>query len=204
MARDKSFEELALEYRAKSRERYSKGLSEIRGPAPFSKTLTEPEQDEMWAHADQQYVDPPEVTAAVQQAVQQATANTTTPTEYHAAVQQAVQMVAQQYPQSAFLRLMLPQEMGGQGMTPLQASYTKHPNRQLLVEGAGKDIEDQIKYADMRQKRLMDKPVTPDGAPAEPAQQVMGTPMTSTSSATDYSAQFSAPEQPSPAVGGGY
>jgi hypothetical protein len=57
----------------------------------------------------------------------------------------------------AFALLMVPKEQGGQGLTPLAASYTRYPNRQMLVEGAGADIESQTAYANTRRDRIQQK-----------------------------------------------
>jgi hypothetical protein len=144
MPQPKAFEELVLEYRDRSRQRYGKGLSEMRGPMAYGKTLSEQEQDDLWMHADPQYRDP-----------------------------------------QAFALLTLPKEQGGQGLTPLAASYKKYPDRQRLVEGAGREIEAQIKYAEKRRKRMLAK------QPTEPV-----APMAAQDTATDHSAQFVPPEMP--------
>jgi hypothetical protein len=163
-AEQRSFEGMVLAARAQDRERYGTALAAVRGPAPNSKTLTEQQQDEMWAYADPQWADP-----------------------------------------MAFGMLMLPQEQGGEGLTPLAASYRKYPHRQLLVEGAGASIDDQIAYADSRRKRMLARqsaadptPLTAQAGDSPEQMQAQPEPMTPTAPATDPTEQMQV--QPEPMV----
>jgi hypothetical protein len=146
----KSFEELVLNDRARERERYGAALAAERGPLPFSKNVSEADQDAMWQQADPALTDPPEVTQTMQQAIAAFEAQGL---KRHQAIQQAVPIVAQAFPQSAFLRLMLPPEAGGAGLTPLAASLRKYKYRQPLYEAAGADLESQITEAKRRAER---------------------------------------------------
>lgn len=99
---------------------------------------------------------------------------------------------------AAFARLTLPKDRGGQGLTPLAASLERYPHRRLLYEGAGRSIEDQIKYSRTRQERIAAKglgavPAAPV-APALPAAEALAIP-----AAPDATSLPSGP----PAPGGG-
>lgn len=115
----KSFEERVLEARALERDRYGSALADERGPMPYGKTLSEAQQDEMWAYMDPALADP-----------------------------------------QAFLLLTMPPEQGGEGLTPLAASYRRYPERRTLIEGAGAGIEAQVEYAARRQKRMQRQQMT--------------------------------------------
>jgi hypothetical protein len=186
MAQRKSFEEVVLEARAKERKVYARALADEKGPMAYGKTLSEDEQDDLWAHTEQQYVDPPFVADAVQHAAARYLGMGMKTDD---ATQRAVLEVASAYPQSAFLRLMVPKEMGGQGLTPLAASYTKYPNRQQLAEGSGDGgIDAQAAYAEHRQQRISKKQADQTAQPDQ-----MSTPDTST---TMPPANVAAQQQP--------
>ena len=67
---------------------------------------------------------------------------------------------------------LAPPEQGGQGLTPLAASYEKYPYRRFLVEGAGPDIQSQIKYAQNRHARTANQPPPPPQPLGQPAADV--------------------------------
>ena len=164
----KGFAEMVLDQRAVDREKLSAALGQERGPQPYAKQASEPEQDAMWLQTHPDYTDPPEVTDAFSRSFAQYRAQNLRPEQ---AAQQAAVETLSAYPMSKYLQLLAPPEQGGQGLTPLAASYEKYPYRRFLVEGAGPDIQSQIEYAQQRHKRTANQP-PPQQPLGQPAQDV--------------------------------
>lgn len=167
----KSFEEQVLEARAADRDRYASALANTNGPAPYSKGASEDDQDKMWNHVDKAYTaDPPEVEAVMRERIGMYMGQKM---KHEQAVARAAADVLPLFPQSPSVLLVTPKEMGGQGLTPLAASYMRRPFRKDLIEGAGVEIEQQIEYAKLREKRAREKqqPEQPTmgATPATPA-----------------------------------
>ena len=165
----KGFAEMVLDQRAVDREKLSEALGQERGPQPYAKQASEPEQDAMWLQTHPDYTDPPEVTDAFSRSFAEYRAQNLPPEQ--AAQHAAVETLAL-FPMSKYLRLLAPPEQGGQGLTPLAASYEKYPYRRFLVEGAGPDIQSQIKYAQQRQQRTANQPPPAPQPLGQPAQDV--------------------------------
>jgi len=165
MAAPKGFAEMVLEQRAIDREKLSAALGAERGPQPYAKQASEPEQDQMWLQTHPDYTDPPEVTDAFSRSFASYRAQNLPPEQ--AASHAALETLAM-YPMSKYLQLLAPPEQGGQGLTPLAASYEKYPYRRFLVEGAGPDIASQIKYAQRRHQRTQGASPRQDISPPPP------------------------------------